>query len=318
MTSMPLISVVITCYNIRNYVSDAIRSVQAQSYNKLEILVVDDGSTDGTGEVVASFEAVRYLRQENGGPSSARNTGIANSKGNVIAFLDGDDIWESDKLMRQVDALVLSPAAGMVFSDFSTFDTSSVIAASKNKSLFKHLEPIQYKYLVSRNNFIYPSTVIVRKECFERCGVFDETLCGPEDWEMWLRIARYFAVVGVNAPLAWIRQHPTNISSNVSAMLDNERRAIHKQLPYLGRWEYLKRVARLYLLNADRCIHNGSRLQAIQLMAQGFVLYPLLFVPFCIVLAKLVVGGNLAQAMRRSINNIPYIRALFEFVYKKY
>ncbi|MBK5276977.1 MAG: glycosyltransferase family 2 protein [Desulfuromonadales bacterium] len=321
MTSMPLVSVIITCFNIRDYISDAIRSVQAQSYDNLEILVVDDGSTDGTHDVLAScllLDNIRYLKKENGGPSSARNLGITEAKGDFVAFLDGDDIWEPDKLKLQVDALLNNPSAGMIFSDFTTFYNSGSFVTSKNKSMFNGLEPVKYEYLFSRNNFIYPTTVIVKKKCFEVCGVFDEALRGPEDWDMWLRIVHHFEIIGIAAPLARIRQHLSNISMNVPAMLENERRAIDKQRSYISKLDYSKRVARLYLLNADRSVHNGNRSQAFLLVQKGLSYYPFLFLPICIVLIKVVFGGKLTETLRRGIDKKKYFRKLFEIIYKRY
>ena len=316
----PLITVVITCYNIHQYIADAICSVLDQSYRNYEIIIVDDGSTDETRDVIVPFltKHIRCLAKENGGPSSARNMGIAHAKGDLIAFLDGDDIWEPGKLTCQVDALLNNPNAGMVFSDFSTFDGSGLFVSCKNRSMFRNLEPLAYRYLVSRNNFIYPTTVIVRKACFEQCGVFDETLRGPEDWDMWLRISRHFNIIGLHAPLARIRQHSSNISMNVSAMLENERRAIEKQIPFLGYLEYRKRLARLYFLNSDRSIHKSDRHEAFRLLIKGVISYPLLFVPFCIVLAKFIVGGKFVEQLRRSIDTNKYLRGIFEVIYRRY
>jgi glycosyltransferase involved in cell wall biosynthesis len=316
----PLTTVVITCYNIHEYITEAISSVLDQSYRKYEIVIVDDGSTDETRNVIFPFlnNNVKYLAKKNGGPSSARNMGIAHAEGDLIAFLDGDDIWEPDKLLCQVNAMLNNPNAGMIFSDFSTFDSSGLFVSCKNRSMFRNLEPLEYHYLVARNNFIYPSTVIVRKSCFEQCGVFDETLRGPEDWDMWLRIARHFDVLGLHSSLARIRQHSSNISTNVSIMLENERRAIEKQVPFLGYLEYRKRLARLYLLNSDRSIHKGDRLEAFRLLIRGVIAYPFLLVPFCIVLAKFIVGGKSAELLRRSIDKNKYLRGIFEIIYKRY
>jgi glycosyltransferase involved in cell wall biosynthesis len=316
----PLITVIITCYNIQQYVEAALRSVLNQSYGFVEIIVVDDGSSDNTEAVVRPYLSdgrVSFLRKENGGPSSARNHGIQRAQGEFIAFLDGDDVWEPDKLELQAEALLNNPSAGMVFSDFSTFDSSGSFVTCKNKSLFKELEPVQYGFLVSRNNFIYPSTVVVRKKCFEVCGVFDETLRGIEDWELWLRITRHFHILGLHPPLAGIRQHLSNISANVPAMLLTERRAIDMQIPYLSKLDYRKRVARLYYLNADRSVHNGNRTQAFRLLLKGVQSYPQIL-PIGIVVTKMVLGGTTIEALRRGIDEKPIFRRLFELIYKRY
>jgi len=321
MKPLPLVSVIITCYNIRDFIGDALLSVQNQTYVNIEIIVVDDGSTDGTHEKLHALSLngnVTCLRKENGGPSSARNWGVDRAKGELIAFLDGDDLWEADKLERQVASLLAHPQAGMIFSDFSTFDTDGIVVTCKNKSMFTNLEPVSHAYLVSRNNFIYPSTVVMRKSIVEQYGGFDESLRGPEDWDLWLRVVRHSTVIGLHTPLVKIRQHANNISANVSVMLENERRAVEKQRPYLGRMAYRKRLARLYLLNADRSIHNGNRWQALNLFYKGIIIYPFHVVTVCIVLAKFLVGGKLSNSLRRTIDVNSWLRQCFELVYKKY
>jgi len=317
----PLISVVITCFNIRDYVADALRSVLAQSYPRMEIIIVDDGSTDDSRNVLAEFfsdERVRYVAKENGGPSSARNRGITLAHGEFIAFLDGDDLWESEKLSRQMVALYDNQAAGMVFCDFSTFDSTGSMAVRKNASLFLHLQSVKYEYLISRSNFIYPSTVIVRRTAFDRCGVFDETLRGPEDYDMWLRIAREFDVIGLQESLVNIRQHSSNLSKNIAGMISNERAAIDKQRCFLSKRAYNRRIAKLFLLNADRSIHANDKLQALRLLFQGIRRYPALYVEVSVVLAKLLLGGRAVERIRRSLNHTPFGRSLFEVIYRRY
>jgi glycosyltransferase involved in cell wall biosynthesis len=319
MTPRPLVTVIITCYNIRDYLEDAICSVLNQTYDNLEIIVVDDGSTDGTDELMRSYRmALVYLEKVNGGPSSARNYGVARARGEFVAFLDGDDIWERFKLEQQVAVLSTHTELGMVFSDFSTFDEAGTVVTEKNKSMFCHLEPLAYEYLVDRNNFIYPSTVLIRKKVLDQVGGFDESLRGPEDWDLWLRIVRYAAIAGIHAPLARIRQHATNISGIVLPMLENERRAIENQRAFLSSICFRKRLARLYLLNADRSIHSGQRIQALVLVCKGMIIFPFHLIPLCIVLVKFFIGGKLMVLLRRAVDGNRLFRQCFELLYRKY
>src|SRR4051812_26302017 len=115
MDTGPLVSVVIATYNSGRFVGQAVRSVLAQTYRPFEIVVVDDGSTDDTAGVLAGYrDGVRYVYQENRGPAAARNRGIAEAAGELVAFLDADDEWHPEKLSRQWEALSASPRAGLV------------------------------------------------------------------------------------------------------------------------------------------------------------------------------------------------------------
>ncbi|HEX5323824.1 MAG TPA: glycosyltransferase family A protein [Capsulimonadaceae bacterium] len=177
MSEAPTISVVIPAYNAAPYVSRAIESALAQTCPPLEVIVVDDGSSDNTAEVVAAYEPrVRLLRQQNGGPASARNHGVRESKGDWIALLDADDSWLPKKLERQV-LLTDDPRVGLVHCfregrmssvpDFVTFDRL-------------------WTY-----NCINNSSVVVRRAAFNEVGGFDEdrSLISLEDYNLWLRIA---------------------------------------------------------------------------------------------------------------------------------
>ena len=109
MSAAEFVSVVIPVYNAARFLADAIRSVQAQRHPRIEIIVVDDGSTDGSGEVARSFAGVRCLRQANGGIAAARNAGVHEARGNLLAFLDADDLWTPGKLALQLDVLRADP-----------------------------------------------------------------------------------------------------------------------------------------------------------------------------------------------------------------
>ena len=120
---MPRVSVVVTTYNQRAYIAAAIESALGQTFSDREVVVVDDGSTDGTDAIVVSFgDRVRLIRQENQGIAGARNTGVLNARGELVAFLDGDDLWEPDKLAFQVETAERYPQAGLVAVDGVLFD----------------------------------------------------------------------------------------------------------------------------------------------------------------------------------------------------
>jgi glycosyltransferase involved in cell wall biosynthesis len=186
---MPTVSVVIPTYNRVKVLSRAVRSVLNQDYQDFEIIVVDDGSTDNTEELVSSFgePRIKYVRHEkNRGPAAARNTGIGCAKGKYVAFQDSDDEWFPQKLSRQVRVFeTAAERVGVVYTGFWRIRDSSRKYEPRKR---EKLEGDIHKELL-KGNFLGTPTVLVKKECFESAGFFDEKLLHLEDWEAWLRIS---------------------------------------------------------------------------------------------------------------------------------
>ncbi len=212
------VSVVITCYNYGRYLSGAIGSVLEQTYSDFEIIVVDDGSTDDTEQVVRQFldnPRIRYIRQENAGQANAKNTGIKNSSGTFIAFLDADDRWCPEKLEKQMSCFV-NREVGVVYCRAKYLD-------EEDKEFFyttvsPYLQPRRGKVTtwLFLDNFVQFSSSVVRKECFEKFGVFDETLGMGIDWDLWLRISTGYTFDFVDEPLFYYRVgHSGQMSKNV-------------------------------------------------------------------------------------------------------
>ncbi|GFO66732.1 glycosyl transferase [Geomonas limicola] len=320
--SAPAVSVIVPCYNTAQFLGDAIASALGQTCEDLEVLVIDDGSTDSTPEVTASFlkdPRVRYVRQDNQGLSAARNKGIELSRGEFVALLDADDIWEPEKLERQLTVFGNLPECGLVFSDFATFDDRGTIAAQKNQAILERLSLPEFSQLFSRNNFMYPSTVIVRRTVLEQVGGFDTSLKSAEDYDMWLRVARVSQVAGVTAHLVWIRQHGSNMSLNIPRMLNNEIAAVQKNAAGVSAWALRKRLAKIYCLNADRSVHAGKSGQALKLLVQGLVRYPFLYIDVLVVGIKLLLGGHRVESLRRWLNdNDSLVAKLYWSIYSRY
>jgi glycosyltransferase involved in cell wall biosynthesis len=204
MTSNPLVSVIIPAFNGMRYIGDAIRSVLDQDYRPIEVIVVDDGSSDGTGEVVARFSEVRCLQQENRGPGAARNLGIRESRGPILAFLDQDDEWLPGKLRAQVAALDRDPDIGFTLSL-----SEWVLLDGKRPSWLTEAQ------LKDQTGF-FPSALLVRRSVFESVGPFDESLITSSDADWFFR-ARDAGVKfeRVRQVLMKRRIHDTNQSSRV-------------------------------------------------------------------------------------------------------
>jgi glycosyltransferase involved in cell wall biosynthesis len=222
----PLVSIIIPTYNAAEFVAQAVQSVLEQAYRHYELIVVDDGSTDDTKGALQAFDGqIRYLYQPNRGPSAARNAGIRIARGQYICFLDADDWWVPNKLEAQVDFITGHCNIGLVFSDAEEVDAhkvlhGSLLARSRFYPEIMSQTPIQeaFRKLLGQN-FITTSTVMVRRECFVKAGLFDESLRVCEDTDMWLRIAANFGIAALPLIVGWKRAHSGNISRNTELML---------------------------------------------------------------------------------------------------
>ncbi len=248
------VSVIIPTYNRAEYIADALRSALSQHYQDFEIVIVDDGSTDGTRDIVAGFDdpRIRYLLKDNGGVSSARNLGIRESSGEYLAFLDSDDIWFPDNLAKKVSVLDAHPDAGLVCSDAYLFDGST--GTMLGRRWHDHGSPDRidprkaarapFKQLLKKGCFITPQATLVRRSVFARAGYFDESLRTHEDWDLFTRVAKLYPICLVDVPLLKIRKHDGNLTASW-------RNMYRSAVTVLGRAPYslLLNRAELRLLN---------------------------------------------------------------------
>lgn len=212
---MSKVSVIIPTYNRAEFLSTAITSVLNQTFQDFEIIVVDDCSKDNTPEVVSRFndKRIKYIRNEtNKGEAGARNTGIVNSNSEYIAFLDDDDEWLPEKLELQVNLLKNSPTkVGVVYTGYIEIDRT-------NKKILWKMIPTKkgdiHKDMFIKNYVGIPSTVILRRVCFERIGLFDENVVYPTDYDMWIRISKEFYFEYIEKPLVRYHIHDNSISNN--------------------------------------------------------------------------------------------------------
>lgn len=195
------VSIIIPAYNQAHYLGEAIGSALGQSYGNVEVIVVDDGSTDDTREVVAGFTdpRVRYVYQENRGLSGARNTGIRHARGAYLSYLDADDLFLPEKLQRLVAVLEQQPDAGLVAGQAIPIDE----AGNQAGALFDRPLPADGRELLLGNP-LHVGSVLLRRSWQERVGFFDESLRSYEDWDMWLRLAR------LGCQMAWV-SHPVSL-----------------------------------------------------------------------------------------------------------
>lgn len=217
---MQLVSVIIPTYNRDYSIITAVNSVLAQSYTSIEVIVVDDGSTDNTENLIKNYhEKVTYLYKDNGGVSSARNYGIQYSKGDLIAFLDSDDIWTLCKIEKQVSWLNQNRDYGMVLTDVYMVDSSGMMNEKSNRRLaFPDDGYILDKVLLKPS--LIPSSILVRRSVLDDVGFFDENLKTAEDLDLHLRIAFKYKIGLITEPLVYILKGGEGLSQTYSTYED--------------------------------------------------------------------------------------------------
>lgn len=230
-----LVSIIMPAYNAEKHIAESIQSVLAQTYQNWELIVVDDGSVDRTAEIARSFSSldqrIKYVFQQNKMLAGARNTGIKNSTGDIIAFLDSDDLWMSEKLELQVKKME-EVNADIVFSDGFIFPEDDTRNETRTFSAYcgQFSADAMFSLLLAENR-IPVLSVLARKEALREVGLFNEDPCyyGLEDYELWLRLAKHGAAFyGMKEKLVRYRVHANAMSSNKVSMLKAEIAAVEK------------------------------------------------------------------------------------------
>ena len=274
------ISVVIPTYNAAATVAEAVRSVLAQTRPADEVIVVDDGSTDETASALAAFgPPVRVIRQANGGVSSARNRGVGEATGVVIAFLDADDFWHPRKLERQVPVLLADPALGLLGT--GTFAWPGAVPTLAEP--LPPARPVALTDLVVRNAFA-ASSVVARADVLRAAGEFDTRQQGTEDYDLWLRVAQFAAVANLPTPLTGYRVATAGSLSKNAARMEAGMRLILGKLAAAGVFAGKPRLrARVWGYFHYSCgyMHSQARdwSAAAGHLARSLTRYPLAYSP---------------------------------------
>jgi glycosyltransferase involved in cell wall biosynthesis len=273
-----LVSVVVPTFNYGRYVTQAVESVLSQTYLHFEVIVVDDGSTDDTRERLEPYRGrIHYVYQKNGGISSARNTGIEASRGRLIALLDSDDLWHPRKLEIQVDYLRQHPEIALLGSTaIKDMQFGWPAPAQVNENTGK---AIALSELVIRSYFA-PSSIIIRRECFQKVGLFDTSLRAVEDRDMWIRVASRYLVANLQMPLIYYRLHDGNMSLEAARMEVYESKVLRKvftEIQPLRRSFLLRQKAFSYAKFSAAFMYgaSGAPLRSLTRMLHSFLLWPL-------------------------------------------
>jgi glycosyltransferase involved in cell wall biosynthesis len=216
--SNPLVSVVIPAYNADRFLDEAIESVLAQTYSPLELIVVDDGSTDQTGAVASAYSEATVITQENSGPSTARNRGAAVARGEFLAFHDSDDAMTPDKLAVQVGHMLDNPGVGCVLAEQELLvEPGAELPFWVEGSEVPVVMPPRPAELADEPD-VHPMTMVVRRETFERVGRFDESMRAAEDFDWMLRASEEgVEIARLSTVLLRRRVHPASLTQDAAA-----------------------------------------------------------------------------------------------------
>ena len=283
MISTPLVSVIIATYNRDLFLTQAIESAQNQTINNIEIIVVDDGSTDSTPQILVPFsDYIRVVRQSNQGRSAARNAGVSHARGDIIAFLDSDDIWVPDKLEKQLSVFSERPEVGLVhtLTDVVDGNGSRIDQQTRRRwQLYQRALERGYTYeAMSEQCIMFLSTVAVRRDCWRHIGPMDVGIPAFEDWDWYLRAVMSTEIAIVPEVLVHFRHHTDNTPSH--EFFEGRVRTCEKHLALLEerpRYARNDRVRRnFYLQLAGAHYVAGSVASAAQWMRKAVRLTPAL------------------------------------------
>ncbi len=288
---MRRVSVIIPVFNDERFIGAAIESVQRQQFRPLEIIVIDDGSTDGTKDAVDRSSGpvpVSYHYQKNQGPGVARNLGVSRAQGDWIAFLDADDIWYPQKLAVQLEQIEVHPEAGLVYSDFDVLLPEGAIAPRTTVRQFTRPSKDEWKKLANvvfdGRPFPFPSTVLVRRDVFEGLGGFRADMRQYfEDFELFARVAKSFSLFYIGQNLVLYRLTPKS-----QRELQDTPNLLILLASLWQLWEdqperqpiLIKQYAYHYALLAKYALQDGNFEQAREYYRLSFAYSPALYYPW--------------------------------------
>jgi glycosyltransferase involved in cell wall biosynthesis len=253
------VSIIVTCYNKEKYIYETINSVLKQTYSDFELIIVDDGSTDNSIEIIKKINDKRIIviSQDNNGVNSARNKGISIATGSLVAFLDGDDIWLSSKLQEQID-LIITNNLDMCFCDYFTINQVGKRCNDYYKLEFPNFSYNKLRNKILTGNYVLgsASSVLVRKIIIDAIGELNVNLKWGEDWEYWLRIIYFTKKIGfLQKKLIEIRFGINQVQST----LNHEKRfndTIYILNNLIKNYKLSRKETSLVYLNICKTIYN--------------------------------------------------------------
>jgi glycosyltransferase involved in cell wall biosynthesis len=278
---MATVGVIIPAFNAAKYLPAALESVFSQTFDDWQILLVDDGSTDNTAEVMIPFlnrfgSRIKYIKQNNRGLPAARNTAIRESTTEFLALLDADDVWLPCRLAESLKVLTERPQAGLAYGLITQIDSEGQLGGTfegNPRNAEGHIAPSIYMRKVE----LPCPTITFRRRCIEEVGMFDETMRATEDRDLWLRIALRYEVAFVPKVIAYYRLSPGSMSADPERMLRAQLQFIDKNYGSKGCGLLSRQIARAraYKQRAEALNRQNRILAALKSSLHALALYPL-------------------------------------------
>lgn len=272
------ISVVIPAYNASRYIAETLESVLNQTLAPAEVLVIDDGSTDETAAVAEQFAPrVKVFRRANARQGASRNFGVQQARGEWVAFIDSDDIWEPKKLERQMEEVARTPGVGLCYTalvPFRVVEGEVVLDAPSRVPPAAKIREALY-----HSTTFLPSTVLVRRSTFLEAGGFATHFRVAEDWDLWLRMLHSGVVfAGCQEPLLRYRVHPDGVSNNALVSLREAKEVLRRQiapmLPAPTRWMTVARTESAHESAAAQTLRHNKDPRCKLMMLRSLVRFP--------------------------------------------
>lgn len=278
MSNEPMVTIITPTYNRADFILQAVDSVLLQTYTNFEFLIVDDGSTDDTRDILQPVQAdsrVRYFHQDNQGQSVARNLALSEAKGEFVCFLDSDNYWPAEKLEQQVELFSQHPEYDVIYGDIVFIDENDHEVSRKNMRRYSgHIA----KFMI-RDNCVSMNTAMARRRCFDELGAMSGRRRVADDYDLWLRFSARFQFLYVPKFLAYYRVMDDQISSDKTRRFDSNWQIItdfRREFPNaMSEQEFDSGIAAFHCRKARYLATQGSRGQATTEMLKALWLQPL-------------------------------------------
>lgn len=276
MNKKPTVSVIIPTYNRAYLIGKAIKSVLNQSYQDFELIVIDDASTDSTEDKIKEYQKknnrIKYIKHmKNKGSSAARNTGIKAAKGDYIAFQDSDDEWLPGKLEKQMNKFETAPLEiGVIYSGFWRIQGDKKDYIPSNK-ITEREGDIHTELL--KENFITTQSIVVRRECFGKAGMFDENLPRLQDWELVLRLSKYYRFLFIDEPLVISYYSNESISADKEAYIIALELILKKHFEDFNQFKHI--LSKHYYILGKTIYSEGDLVKSRRYFFSAIEKYPL-------------------------------------------